>query len=195
MSGVLDGTAKWINHFDDHRGVCAPRGEPDASPRTFIVSAFGIIESAGEPEFPIGPSSAARRSPGRDNCYAETFAERFRGVKGHPYEQRFDLRLVREKPAEPLRLTKPKMIFVNSMSDLFRKDVADDDAMLVAEVMRVANWHTYQCLTKRSGRLAAMRAQTSAISPDSHRSGAARASRTAATACCASITCAMLRPP
>ena len=48
-----------------------------------------------------------------------TFAERFRGVPGHPYEQGFDLRLVPEKLAEPLRWSTPKMIFVNSMSDLF----------------------------------------------------------------------------
>jgi len=58
-------------------------------------------------------------SPGCKHCYAETFAERFRGVKGHPYEQGFDLRLVPEKLAEPLRWRKSKMIFVNSMSDLF----------------------------------------------------------------------------
>ena len=65
-------------------------------------------------------------TPGCDHCYAETFAERFRGVPGHPYEQGFDLRLVPEKLAEPLRWKTPKMIFVNSMSDLFHKDVPDD---------------------------------------------------------------------
>ena len=62
---------------------------------------------------------------GCDHCYAETFAERFRGVPGHPYEQGFDLRLVSEKLAEPLRWKMPKMVFVNSMSDLFHKDVPD----------------------------------------------------------------------
>jgi protein gp37 len=51
-------------------------------------------------------------SPGCARCYAETFAERFRGVPGHPYEQGFDLRLVPEKPAEPLRWSAPKMVFV-----------------------------------------------------------------------------------
>ena len=65
-------------------------------------------------------------SPGCKHCYAETFAERFRGVPGHPYEQGFDLRLVPEKLAEPLRWATPKMIFVNSMSDLFHEDVPDD---------------------------------------------------------------------
>ena len=65
-------------------------------------------------------------SPGCAHCYAETFAERFRGVPGHPYEQGFDLRLVPEKLAEPLRWPAPKMVFVNSMSDLFHEDVPDD---------------------------------------------------------------------
>jgi len=95
-------------------------------------------------------------SPGCAHCYAETFAERFRGVPGHPYEQGFDLRLVPHKLLDPLRWTRPRMVFVNSMSDLFHKDVPDDYVLQVAEVMRVANWHTYQVLTKRSERLAAM---------------------------------------
>src|SRR5262245_44113842 len=92
-------------------------------------------------------------SPGCQHCYAATFAERFRGVSGHPYEQGFDLRIVPEKLSEPLRWTKSKMVFVNSMSDLFHKDVPDDYVAKVAEVMRVANWHTYQVLTKRSERM------------------------------------------
>jgi protein gp37 len=92
-------------------------------------------------------------SPGCKHCYAETFAERFRGVKGHPYEQGFDLRLVPEKLAEPLRWPNSKMIFVNSMSDLFHQGVPTDYVRTVATVMRCANWHTYQVLTKRSSRL------------------------------------------
>jgi protein gp37 len=92
-------------------------------------------------------------TPGCDHCYAETFAERFRGVPGHPYEQGFDLRLVPEKVAEPLRWKSPKMIFVNSMSDLFHKDVPDGYVEAVCRVMERANWHTYQVLTKRSSRL------------------------------------------
>src|SRR5512135_1710992 len=86
-------------------------------------------------------------SAGCAHCYAETFAERFRGVPGHPYEQGFDLRLVPEKLCEPLRWSRPKMIFVNSMSDLLHKDVSDAYVGMVAEVMRIANWHTYQVLT------------------------------------------------
>jgi protein gp37 len=92
-------------------------------------------------------------SPGCARCYAETFAERFRGVEGHPYEQGFDLRLVPEKLTEPLRWSKSKMVFVNSMSDLFHANVPDDYIVAVAELMLKANWHNYQVLTKRSERM------------------------------------------
>lgn len=92
-------------------------------------------------------------SPGCAHCYAETFAERFRGVPGHPYEQGFDLKLVPEKLVDPFTWSKPQMVFVNSMSDLFHKDVDDNYIELVARVMEHANWHTYQVLTKRSERL------------------------------------------
>src|SRR6058998_1345634 len=80
-------------------------------------------------------------SPGCAHCYAETFAERFRGVAGHPYEHGFDLRLVPEKLAEPLRWPKPRMIFVNSMSDLFHERVPDTYIRAVADVMQHAHWH------------------------------------------------------
>lgn len=92
-------------------------------------------------------------SPGCKHCYAETFAERFRGVKGHPYERGFDLRLVPSKLEEPLRWKSPRMIFVNSMSDLFHEGVPDEYIESVVEVMTKANWHTYQVLTKRSERM------------------------------------------
>ncbi len=92
-------------------------------------------------------------SPGCVHCYAETFAERFRGVPGHPYEQGFDLRLVPEKLTQPLLWRKPKMIFVNSMSDLFHELVPDDYIEAVARVMAAAKWHTFQVLTKRSERM------------------------------------------
>ncbi len=92
-------------------------------------------------------------SPGCKHCYAERFAERFRGVKGHPFEQGFDLRLVPEKLADPFRWHKPRTVFVNSMSDLFHEGVTQDYILQVASVMRLARWHTYQILTKRSGRM------------------------------------------
>ncbi len=92
-------------------------------------------------------------SPGCKHCYAEVFAERFRGVKSHPYEQGFDLRLVPDKLGEPLRWRTPRMIFVNSMSDLFQDGVPDDYIEAVTNVMLRADWHTYQVLTKRSLRM------------------------------------------
>lgn len=95
-------------------------------------------------------------SPGCKYCYAEVFAERFRGVAGHPYERGFDLRLVPEKLGEPLRWTKSKMIFVNSMSDLFHESVPESYIVKVAEIMALAGWHTFQILTKRSARMKKM---------------------------------------
>jgi len=92
-------------------------------------------------------------SPGCKHCYAETFAERFRGVKGHPYEQGFDLKLVPEKLIEPFTWRSPKLVFVNSMSDLFQEGVPDVFIEAVCRVMVTAKWHTFQVLTKRSGRL------------------------------------------
>lgn len=92
-------------------------------------------------------------SPGCKHCYAEVFAERFRGVPGHPYERGFDLRLVPEKLEEPLKWKSSRLVFVNSMSDLFHQGVPDDYIVKVAEVMSTANWHTFQVLTKRSDRM------------------------------------------
>lgn len=92
-------------------------------------------------------------SPGCKHCYAAVFAERFRGVPGHPYEQGFDLRLVPEKLSEPFRWSNPRTVFVNSMSDLFQPEVPDEYIEDVVRVMVEANWHTYQVLTKRSERL------------------------------------------
>ncbi|MFQ5472237.1 MAG: DUF5131 family protein [Dehalococcoidia bacterium] len=92
-------------------------------------------------------------SPGCAHCYAETFAERFRGVPGHPYEQGFDLRLVPEKLTEPLKWSAPKRVFVNSMSDLFHERVPDEYIVDVVRVMQAAHWHVFQVLTKRSRRM------------------------------------------
>ena len=95
----------------------------------------------------------AKISPGCAHCYAETFAERFRGVPGHPYERGFDLRTVPERLADPLRWPRPRSVFVNSMSDLFHEDLDDASIEAVVRVMRLADWHTYQVLTKRADRL------------------------------------------
>ncbi len=93
-------------------------------------------------------------SPGCDHCYAMTFAERFRGVPGHHYEQGFDLRLWESRLELPLRWKKPRRIFVNSMSDLFHAGVPEQFIRRVFSVMVRANWHVYQVLTKRPQRIA-----------------------------------------
>jgi protein gp37 len=92
-------------------------------------------------------------SPGCDHCYAKTFAERFRGVSGHPYEQGFDLRLWPDRLDYPLKWKKPRRIFVNSMSDLFHADVPEAYIRQVFDTMVQAHWHNYQVLTKRPQRL------------------------------------------
>ena len=93
-------------------------------------------------------------SPGCAHCYAETFAERFRGVPGHPYEQGFDLQLRPERLEQPLKWKQPRMIFVNSMSDLFHEKIQLSYIREVFSVMQKAHWHTFQILTKRSARMA-----------------------------------------
>lgn len=95
-------------------------------------------------------------SPGCAHCYAETFAERFRGVPGHPYEQGFDLRLWPERLQLPLRWKEPRRVFVNSMSDLFHEEIPDEYVRRVFDVMVAAHWHQFQVLTKRHERLAAL---------------------------------------
>lgn len=93
-------------------------------------------------------------SAGCDHCYAKTFAERFRGVPNHPYEQGFDLRLWPDRLELPLRWRKPRRIFVNSMSDLFHADVPEKFIRDVFSTMVRADHHVYQVLTKRPQRLA-----------------------------------------
>ncbi|MDR4483997.1 MAG: phage Gp37/Gp68 family protein [Nitrospirales bacterium] len=89
-------------------------------------------------------------SAGCDNCYAERFSERFRGVQDHPFENGFDLTLRPERIEQPLTWKKSKLIFVNSMSDLFHKDIPREFIMNVFETMEKADWHIFQVLTKRS---------------------------------------------
>ena len=87
---------------------------------------------------------------GCDNCYAARFAERWRGIPGHPYEQGFDLRTWPERLDQPARWKRQRMIFVNSMSDLFHKDVPREFIDKVFDRMEETDRHTYQVLTKRS---------------------------------------------
>ncbi len=98
-------------------------------------------------------TGCSKVSPGCAHCYAETFAKRWRGIAGHPYEQGFDLRLWPERLDQPLRWRRPRTIFVNSMSDLFHEDIPDGFVEDIFAVMRAADWHVFQVLTKRQDRL------------------------------------------
>lgn len=91
---------------------------------------------------------------GCDNCYAERFSERFRGTPGHPFENGFDLTLRPDRVKQPLSWKKPRRIFVNSMSDLFHKEVPKPFIDSVFDTMEQADWHSYQVLTKRSSLMA-----------------------------------------
>jgi protein gp37 len=93
-------------------------------------------------------------SPGCAYCYAERFAERFRDVPGHPFEQGFDIKLWPERLTLPLRWKEPRRIFVNSMSDLFHEAIPDHFIEKIFEVMTHANQHVFQVLTKRAERMA-----------------------------------------
>ncbi|MFB7162281.1 DUF5131 family protein [Streptomyces sp. NPDC056242] len=95
-------------------------------------------------------------SPGCDNCYAKTFAERWRGTAGHHFENGFDITLRPERLALPLKWRKPRRVFVNSMSDLFHKDIPDEFIARVFATMSLTPQHTYQILTKRHGRMRAL---------------------------------------
>lgn len=92
-------------------------------------------------------------SPGCKHCYAERMAKRLKAMGQEKYRNGFTLTLHEDALTEPLRLTKPQMIFVNSMSDLFHKDVPLAFIQKIFEVMRQAHWHTFQVLTKRAERL------------------------------------------
>jgi protein gp37 len=92
-------------------------------------------------------------SPGCDHCYAETFAERWRGTPGHYFEGGFDVQLRPDKLTMPLRWKRPRRIFVNSMSDLFHDSIPDSFIAEVFAVMAAASQHTFQVLTKRHARM------------------------------------------
>jgi protein gp37 len=92
-------------------------------------------------------------SAGCDNCYAARFSERFRGVPGHPFENGFDITIRPERLLQPFDWKKPRMIFVNSMSDLFHKDIPGEHVIRTFDTMERTDWHIYQVLTKRSSLL------------------------------------------
>jgi len=89
-------------------------------------------------------------SAGCDHCYAERFSERFRGIPHHPFANGFDLTLRPDRLEQPLQWRQPRMIFVNSMSDLFHKAIPRHFIASVFDTMERADWHVFQVLTKRS---------------------------------------------
>jgi protein gp37 len=95
-------------------------------------------------------------SPGCAHCYAERMATRLQAMGMHAYRNRFQTTLQPQALDLPFRWRRSKMIFVNSMSDLFHRDVPDEFILRVFDVMRRADWHTFQILTKRSERLLAL---------------------------------------
>jgi protein gp37 len=98
-------------------------------------------------------TGCSKITAGCDNCYAERFSERFRGVPGHPFENGFDLTIRPARLTQPLVWKTPRRIFVNSMSDLFHKEVPRPFIDRVFDTMEKADWHTFQVLTKRSSLL------------------------------------------
>ncbi len=98
-------------------------------------------------------TGCSKITAGCDFCYAERFSERFRGVRGHPFENGFDLTVRPARLKQPLQWRLPRRIFVNSMSDLFHKEVPVTFIDSIFETKEQADWHTYQVLTKRSSLL------------------------------------------
>ena len=92
-------------------------------------------------------------SSGCDHCYAQTLAERFRGTPGHYFEHGFDVEMRPGKLEQPLRWSRPRRLFVNSMSDLFGPAIPDDYIARVFAVIALAQQHTFQLLTKRPARM------------------------------------------
>ncbi len=130
-------------------GRCVP-----VSTATKIEWTRGDDGTAGATWNPV--TGCTKVSEGCDHCYAETFAERWRGVPGHPFEQGFEVRLWPERLTLPLRWRRPRRVFVDSMSDLWHDAVGADLIAQVFAVIAVAGQHTFQVLTKRPGRMCSL---------------------------------------
>lgn len=98
-------------------------------------------------------TGCSKISPGCAHCYAERMAKRLKGMGNSNYANGFELTLQPHMLRRPLEWKSPKRVFVNSMSDLFHKDVPTEYIEQVFSVMREAHWHQFQVLTKRSSRL------------------------------------------
>ena len=117
----------------------------------FFMAQVSSIEWTDTTWNPV--TGCTKIGPGCDNCYAHRFAERWRGILGHPYEQGFDLRMWPTRLEQPKSWRKPRMIFVNSMSDLFHKKIDKGYIDKIFSVMEEVDRHVYQILTKRSFRM------------------------------------------
>ena len=92
-------------------------------------------------------------SEGCLHCYAATFARRLQAMGNQRYKNGFDVTIHRDLFTRPITWKNPRMIFVNSMSDIFHDDISDEDILAIFETMNNASWHTFQVLTKRADRL------------------------------------------
>lgn len=122
--------------------------QSEASSGDFRMASSTAIEWTDVTWNPV--TGCTKISAGCDHCYASRFSERFRGTPGHPFETGFDLTLRPQRIEQPLSWRKPSMVFVNSMSDLFHKEIPRDFISSVFDTMERAHWHTFQILTKRS---------------------------------------------
>ncbi len=116
-----------------------------------IVASNSSIEWTEATWNPV--TGCAKISPGCKHCYAERMAKRLKAMGQPNYANGFRLTLQEKALELPLSWKKPRVIFVNSMSDLFHKNVPVEFILRVFDVMRRANWHQYQILTKRADRL------------------------------------------
>lgn len=128
---------------------------------------MSIISSIEWTESTWNPTTGCHEvSPGCKNCYAKRFAERWRGVVGHPYEQGFDIRIWEDRLKMPFAWKKKRLIFVNSMSDLFHPEVPDEFIKRVIDVIEKADWHQFQLLTKRPERMLEIAHQIGELPPN-----------------------------
>jgi len=98
-------------------------------------------------------TGCSKISDGCLNCYAERMAKRLQAMGQRKYINGFKLTLHHNNIEDPLKMKKPQMIFVCSMSDIFHEDVPDDFILQLFEIMNKAHWHIFQVLTKRANRL------------------------------------------
>ena len=104
-------------------------------------------------------SGCTKISRGCDNCYAERMAIRLKAMGTRGYENGFEVTMHSHALEKPLKMKKPQVIFVNSMSDIFHEKIPDEFIFQIFEVMNKAHWHTFQVLTKRPKRLAKLAAK------------------------------------